>query len=80
MTGDFNAAPWDPVVKSVARFSGLRHPRAWLPTWPVALGPLGLQIDHLLVSKDLRVERIATVPDALGSNHRALRATVALAP
>jgi endonuclease/exonuclease/phosphatase (EEP) superfamily protein YafD len=80
MTGDFNAAPWDPVVKSVARFSGLRHPRAWLPTWPVALGPLGLQIDHLLVSKDLRVERIATVPDTLGSNHRALRATVALTP
>jgi endonuclease/exonuclease/phosphatase (EEP) superfamily protein YafD len=80
LTGDFNAAPWDPVVKSVARFVGLRQPRAWLPTWPVAAGPLGIQIDHVLVSPDLAVERIATTADPLGSNHRGLRATVALRP
>lgn len=80
MTGDFNAAPWDPVVKNVARQVGLRHPWAWLPTWPVAAGPLGVQIDHLLVSPELAVERIATTADAVGSNHRGLRATVAFRP
>jgi endonuclease/exonuclease/phosphatase (EEP) superfamily protein YafD len=80
VTGDFNAAPWDPVVKNVARQIGLRHPWAWLPTWPVAAGPFGVQIDHVLVSPELAVERIATTADALGSNHRGLRATVAFRP
>jgi endonuclease/exonuclease/phosphatase (EEP) superfamily protein YafD len=80
LTGDFNAAPWDPVVKGVARFVGLRKPLALLPTWPVAAGPLGFQIDHILVSPELAVERIATIADPLGSNHRGLRASVALRP
>ncbi len=79
LTGDFNAVPWDPVARRVARDLDLRHPSAWLPTWPVAAGLAGFPIDHLLVSGRMRVERIGRLA-APGSNHVALRATVALAP
>jgi endonuclease/exonuclease/phosphatase (EEP) superfamily protein YafD len=80
VAADFNAAPWDPIVRRTAYLTRLASPRGWLPTWPAAAGPFGLPIDGLMVSDDLRVERIATTPEGFGSNHRGLRATLALAP
>lgn len=80
LAGDFNAMPWDPSLKFMNRRLDLRHPAVWRPTWPVAIWPVGAQIDHVLVSPGLRVEALEAGRDIFGSNHRALTALIAITP
>jgi endonuclease/exonuclease/phosphatase (EEP) superfamily protein YafD len=80
VAGDFNAAPWDPTMRMIARLGRMTQPLAWLPTWPVPAGAFGLQIDHIMTTEGLALERLAVTPQSYGSNHRGLRATVALQP
>ena len=79
IVGDFNAEPWTRVVRAAAKASRTTVTGGWRATWrgayPTPLGPvpalLGHQIDQVLVSEGLGVERIGTI--ALpGSDHRGL--------
>jgi endonuclease/exonuclease/phosphatase (EEP) superfamily protein YafD len=79
LTGDFNATHWEPEMKRFSDWLGLGHPARWVPTWPRRLGPAGFPIDHVLVSQEVTVESVATIPARLGSNHRGLRVGLAIA-
>lgn len=77
--GDFNAAPWSGNLRRLLR-DALLMPAPWYPaTWPVRLGPLGVPIDNLFTRSPAVIETIEALPDAFGSNHRALIATVQFA-
>lgn len=78
MVGDFNTPPWGNVMVDLARTTGLRLPANFRPTWPIGLGPLGVPIDHVLVRGGARLTGLASIAGDLGSNHRGLRAGVAL--
>ena len=53
-------------------------PPVYPATWPVEAGALGVPIDNLLTRSGAVIESIATLPDTFGSNHRGLRAQVAI--
>ena len=75
--GDFNLSRLGAVWPELLRDSGLcLPPGPQRATWPVWLGPLGIDIDHIL-AKDARLTPLSlvTIP---GSDHRGLRAGVAL--
>ncbi len=80
VAGDLNCTPWS---RAFARFedeSGLvdtGRRRGWAPTWPALLGPLGIPLDHVLVSADL-VVRGREVTRAFGSDHRGVLVEVGL--
>lgn len=78
LLGDFNALPWDPSLARAMDVLELRVPASWTPTWPVGAGFLGAQIDHVLTNGEAAVEALGALPDHFGSNHRGLRATVAV--
>ncbi|HEX2753383.1 MAG TPA: endonuclease/exonuclease/phosphatase family protein [Alphaproteobacteria bacterium] len=73
ITGDFNATPWSPAMKTFMQQTGLktaRQGRGVLPTWPTFLPAtfLRIPIDHILVSEHLRVIR-HTLGGNTGSDH-----------
>jgi endonuclease/exonuclease/phosphatase (EEP) superfamily protein YafD len=78
LMGDFNAAPWSRRMRQVEQKHGLRHAPFPVATWPVEAGPFGLPIDHVLVRG--RAELVSVDPWGahLGSNHRGLKAKLAL--
>ncbi|MCP5433563.1 MAG: endonuclease/exonuclease/phosphatase family protein [Alphaproteobacteria bacterium] len=78
VAGDFNASPLSLELHRFLAASGLVRPRPQGPlaTWPSALPELGLQIDHILVTPELAVERLEAGPD-LGSNHLPIVADIA---
>lgn len=70
--GDFNISPWSPHFTALLARAGLRDAASgfgWQPTWPRFLPPLGLQIDHALVSPDVVVNSFARA-SVEGSDHR----------
>lgn len=70
--GDFNITPWSPHFGALLARAGLRDAASgfgWQPTWPRFLPPLGLQIDHALVSPDVIVNSFARA-NVEGSDHR----------
>lgn len=74
--GDFNASPYTPAFRSFLAEARLT-PSPWTPaTYPYHLGTLGISIDHVLVrgAELLRLEPLV----AVGSDHRPLRASIAL--
>ncbi len=85
--GDFNATAWSYAVRRVEALTGTRRingiDRTWHGGYDTPLGqipePLGLPIDHILVSPGLGVRSIGTVPIP-GSDHLALRAVLTLPP
>lgn len=71
LAGDLNLTPFSPVF---GRFAGLGLRDAalgqgWQPTWPTSLGPLGIPIDHVLLSRGIELRRFERLP-AMGSDHR----------
>ncbi len=71
--GDLNTTPWSPgygeLVEGVGLVDTAQGVDALLGTWPSWLGPLGIAIDHCLVTSDVvtldhRIER------HVGSDHR----------
>jgi endonuclease/exonuclease/phosphatase (EEP) superfamily protein YafD len=68
--GDFNITPWSPRFRDMVSASGLAPAAGsgWQPTWPVHLGAAGIQIDHVLVSRDVSV-RAFERGEAVGSDH-----------
>lgn len=70
--GDYNISPFSPHFAQLLEAGGLRSAsagRGWQPTWPTFLPPLGIQIDHALVTPDLQVTRFERGAGT-GSDHR----------
>jgi endonuclease/exonuclease/phosphatase (EEP) superfamily protein YafD len=70
--GDLNISPFSPHYTAMLRAGGLRSAaagRGWQPTWPAFFLPLGIQIDHALVSPEVQVRAFARGPRN-GSDHR----------
>ena len=71
MAGDFNVTMWNEGYRPLETLAGLanaRKGRGIGPTWP-SLWPLGVPIDHVLTSPELRVHDFRVL-DSIGSDHR----------
>ncbi|MCA9977717.1 MAG: endonuclease/exonuclease/phosphatase family protein [Anaerolineales bacterium] len=71
LLGDLNITPWSPHLTDFLAQTELRNGRIGFgvqATWPAAFGPLGIPIDHALVSADILVHHFATGP-GVGSDH-----------
>jgi endonuclease/exonuclease/phosphatase (EEP) superfamily protein YafD len=79
VVGDLNATPWSAPFRRLMETAGLedaRQGRGPLPSWPEALGPLGLPIDQSLHTPDLGVAEVSR-RSGFGSTHRSLFVTYA---
>lgn len=77
LAGDFNSAFWTNPMRSLGRQAGL-IPGPWpAASWPVRLGPLGVPIDNVFTGGTARLLTLEA-GDSMGSNHRPLRAQVAI--
>lgn len=80
MMGDLNLTPWSPWLGDFEAQSGLKLATGGneiIPTWYVKpIFPLGLVLDHVLISDNLRCIRREIGPD-VGSDHRAVIVAVA---
>ena len=86
LAGDLNAAPWSAAVRGFTRQARLREASRFTPTWPrrtfvggrpCALCVPQLQIDHVLVSENIRVVGARSGAD-VGSDHLPLIAELEL--
>ena len=66
LMGDFNLTPWTPAFRKLPgkRAGDPRFSR----TWPVAFGPFGIPIDHIMFSDDLELVE-TRVLEPIGSDH-----------
>lgn len=78
LVGDFNAAAWSRNISGMADGLGLVPPPQYPATWPVELGPLGVPIDNMFTLGPALIRDISATPEAYGSNHLGLLATVDL--
>jgi endonuclease/exonuclease/phosphatase (EEP) superfamily protein YafD len=88
VAGDFNAAPWSATARRVEDITRTRVLGGYRPSWfggahgiPPLPAPLGLPIDHILVSPGIGATGARTAP-LPGSDHHAIvaRLIVALPP
>jgi endonuclease/exonuclease/phosphatase (EEP) superfamily protein YafD len=80
--GDFNVTPWSPHFAALLERGRLRDAAAgfgWQPTWPSFLPPLGLRIDHALLSPGIVVNSFAR-GRVEGSDHRPIIVDLRLPP
>lgn len=81
IVGDLNATPWSQGLRTLLDEGGLTNSQRGYgvaATWPAMAGPLGIPIDHALLSPELTVVQRFLGP-GFGSSHRALHVTVARA-
>jgi endonuclease/exonuclease/phosphatase (EEP) superfamily protein YafD len=76
--GDFNAAPWSPVVKTILQHSHLGLLTGSGGTWPSVLPKqMRIPIDHIMAGRGLSfVSR--ELPGFVGSDHAPVFARVAV--
>ncbi|MCU0715334.1 MAG: endonuclease/exonuclease/phosphatase family protein [Pirellula sp.] len=77
--GDLNITPWSYPFQRLQRDAGLadtRVGRGLFPTWPAALSPFGIPIDHALVSEDLDVGYRGRMHHPRQSDHRGIALVV----
>lgn len=70
--GDFNITPWCTEYRNMIRRGGLKDSRdghGYQATWPSKLGPLGIPIDHVLVSPKIQVIDRAVLHGENASDH-----------
>jgi endonuclease/exonuclease/phosphatase (EEP) superfamily protein YafD len=80
VAGDFNATPWSQPYRALVDDAALTDAaarRPWLTTWPVWFPGPGLQIDHVLVNREVQVRRLERGP-AVGSDHYPLTADLTI--
>jgi endonuclease/exonuclease/phosphatase (EEP) superfamily protein YafD len=80
--GDFNVTPWSPHFATLLERGRLHDAAAgfgWQPTWPSFLPPLGLRIDHALLSPGIEVNSFAR-GRVEGSDHRPIIVDLRLPP
>ncbi len=76
VAGDFNMTPFSARYGTLLRESGLRRAEGGVnTTWPALLTPLGLPLDHILVSAAVGLASMRVGP-RLGSDHRPVIATM----
>lgn len=78
LAGDFNSAAWSTQISAFAIAANLIPPPHYPGTWPVELGPLGVPIDNMFSRGTALIRTIEPTPQAFGSNHLGLIATVEL--
>lgn len=78
LAGDFNAVPWSPEIKRLLTYTDTYLIQRIVGTWPVALNRFGLPIDHIMLSSGLTPVSYDALPSAFGSNHRGVRAQIAI--
>lgn len=78
LAGDFNAAAWSDDVARMARRRDLAPGPGYPATWPVRSGPFGVPIDNVFARGPLVITDIEALPDAMGSNHRGLKASISV--
>lgn len=79
LSGDFNAAPWSPLIRRISVGGGLFRLSATGPTWPSSALIFGVPIDHVLASIGAvgAVGAVdARVLGDIGSDHRPLLVTL----
>jgi endonuclease/exonuclease/phosphatase (EEP) superfamily protein YafD len=79
IVGDLNTTPWHREFVDFTQrtqFRDERKGKGFLPTYPAALGSLGIPIDHILTKGRFRVRNMQVIADAAGSDHRALLSEV----
>lgn len=77
--GDLNITPWSYPFQRLLQNADLvdsRVGRGLYASWPSALGPLGIPIDHALVSKDLQVKYRGLLHRPKNSDHRGISLVV----
>jgi endonuclease/exonuclease/phosphatase (EEP) superfamily protein YafD len=82
VAGDFNVTPWSSHFRDTLERSGLSDSAAGhglAPSWPSQFPPLGIRIDHCLVSRHWRSVAVRVGP-SLGSDHQTLIADLVWAP
>ncbi|HKR37270.1 MAG TPA: endonuclease/exonuclease/phosphatase family protein [Steroidobacteraceae bacterium] len=80
VAGDFNVTPWSRYFRAALDRSGLNDAAAGhglAPSWPAQFPPLGIRIDHCLVSRHWRSTDVRLGP-SLGSDHLPLIADLEL--
>lgn len=80
LAGDFNASSIAPDMMWFLNVTGLRKAPFEPSTWPVALGPLGISIDHIYTRAPLRLSGLRRIGDNHGSNHYGLIADLFISP
>lgn len=71
LIGDLNMSMWSPDYSILQQDNKLLNARKGfgvISTWPAVLGPLGIPIDHVLVSKQFIVDDFYAGPN-VGSDH-----------
>lgn len=76
VAGDFNSTPYTPAFRAFVEAAGVATFKRFPATFPNRLGDLGLPIDHVMV-RDARLWRLRAL-SSIGSDHRALAATILL--
>lgn len=80
LTGDFNSAPWSPLIRKLERDAGISRIAHTGPTWPS--GPLtyvGIPIDHIFGGPGVTASSVRRLAP-FGSDHLALKAEIELSP
>jgi endonuclease/exonuclease/phosphatase family metal-dependent hydrolase len=71
--GDFNITPWSPPFWKLlkdGRLSDSSWYRGYFPSWPAGLSMGAIQIDHALVSENVKILERRVLPDTGLSDHR----------
>jgi len=76
IAGDFNATPYTPAFQTFLKVTRTTTFTDFPATFPATMGPLGIPVDHVLVS-GIRLADLQTLP-SIGSDHRPLKALLFL--
>ena len=79
LAGDLNLTIWNRGYRPLAETGGLHNAREGHgvePTWP-SIGPLGVPIDHILATRDVRLSNFRVLGD-IGSDHLPIAAEISL--
>lgn len=82
VVGDLNATPWSHPIRRLVRGAGLVNSlrgHGLDPSWPAALGPFAIPIDHVLHGPELTTVARELGP-SFGSDHRMVGVRMALRP
>lgn len=82
IAGDFNLTPWSEYFSDALERSGLHDAAVGFGlarSWPAQFAPVGIRIDHCLLSRHWSARSTSVGPD-LGSDHLPLVAEVTLQP
>jgi endonuclease/exonuclease/phosphatase (EEP) superfamily protein YafD len=76
VAGDYNASILTPDVRRFLDEAKLMTAEKEPETWPVGAPQIGMAIDHMFVSGELRFRTLARLPETFGSNHFGLTAEI----